>query len=114
MLLQIAERLVEPDITIVELTGKLALGRESQQIESLIEELVKRGSRRVVMDMSGVDYIDSAGVGMVALAAGRLRESGGKLAVVASEGKVLHLLTMTQMNAIVAVCPNVAGGVAAV
>lgn len=114
MLLRIAERLVEPDITVVELTGRLALGRESQQIESLIEELVKRGSRRVVLDMSGVDHIDSADMGMVALAAGRLRESGGKLAVVASEGKVLHLLTLTQMNAIVSVCPTMADAVAAV
>jgi anti-sigma B factor antagonist len=108
MLLQIAERQVDPDITVVELSGKLALGRESQRIESLVEELVRKGSQRVVVDMAGVDYIDSAGIGMVALAAGKLRESGGKLAIVAPEGRVLHLLTMTQMNTIVKVCPTVA------
>ena len=114
MLLQIAERLVEPDITVVELSGKLALGRESQRIENLIEELVKLGSKRVVLDMSGVDYIDSAGIGMVALAAGKLREAGGKLAVVAPGGRVLHLLTLTQMSTIVSVCPTADAGVAAV
>jgi anti-sigma B factor antagonist len=114
MLLQIAERLVEPDITIVELSGKLALGRESQRIESVIEELVRKGSKRIVLDMSGVDYIDSAGIGMVALAAGKLREVGGRLAVVATGGRVLHLLTLTQMSTIVTVCPNADAGVAAV
>jgi len=114
MLLQIAERLVEPDITIVELSGKLALGRESQRIESVIEELVRKGSKRVVLDMSGVEYIDSAGMGMVALAAGKLREVGGKLAVVATGGRVLHLLTLTQMSSIVTVCPTADAGIAAV
>src|SRR5882724_1247213 len=107
MLLQIAERQIEPDITVVELSGKLALGRESQRIESLVEELVKRGTKRLIVDMSGVDYIDSAGIGMVALAAGKLKEVGGKLAVVAPDGRVLQLLKLTQMNTIVKVCSAV-------
>ena len=114
MRLEIAERQVEPDITVVELSGNLELGSESQRIEALNEELVQRGSRRVVLDMTGVEHIDSAGIGMVALAAGRLRESGGKLAVVAPEGRVLQLLTMTRMDAIVSVRKTPAEGLAAV
>lgn len=107
MLLQIEQRQVEPDIIVVELSGTLALGAESQRIESLVEELIKKGSRRIVVDMSGVEHIDSAGIGMVALAAGRMREAGGKLAVVAaSEGRVRQLLTQTQMNTIVTVCAS--------
>lgn len=114
MLLQIAERLVEPDITVVELSGTLALGSESQRIESLIEDLVIKGSRRIVLDMSGVDHTDSAGIGMVALAAGKLREAGGKLVVVAPEGRVLQLLNQTQMTTIVKVAATAADAVAAV
>ena len=114
MLLQIAERLVEPDITVVELSGTLALGSESQRIESLIEDLVIKGSRRIVLDMSGVDHTDSAGIGMVALAAGRLREAGGKLVVVAPEGRVLQLLTQTQLTSIVKVAGTAADAVATV
>ena|SRR5215475_12664657 len=114
MLLEIAERQVEPDITVVELSGRLALGRESQRIESLVEELVRRGTQRVVVDMSGVANVDSTGIGMVALAAGRIRETGGALAVVAPEGRVLQLLNLTQINRIVTVCATVASAVAAV
>src|SRR4029077_16840617 len=101
MLLQIDERKIEPDIAVIELTGKLALGRESQQIETLVEEYAQKGIRRVILDMSGVDYIDSAGIGVVALSSGRIKEPGGKLAVVAPEGRVLQLLKLTQMNTIV-------------
>ena len=52
MLLQIVEREMAPDITVVELTGRLALGRESQRIESLVEDLAKKGSTRVIFDMT--------------------------------------------------------------
>lgn len=106
MTLQIEERRMEPDITLVEVTGRLALGRESQRIETLVDELVKRGAIKVVLDMTKVDYIDSAGIGLIALASGKLKEAGGRCIVVAPEGRVLHLLNLTQMNAIVTVCPT--------
>ena len=98
MLLEITEREIAPDITVVELIGTLALGRESQRIETLVDDLVKRGSQRAIFDMSGVDYMDSAGIGMLALANGKLKESGGSLAIVAPEGSVLELLNLTQIE----------------
>jgi anti-anti-sigma factor len=113
MLLQIEERRIEPDITVLGLTGKLALGRESQRIETIVDDLIKNGYGRVILDMTGVDYIDSAGVGLVALTAGRLKESGGKLVVVAGEGRVLTLLKMTQVVQIVVVCPTIEAATAA-
>ena len=113
MLLEIAEREMAPDITVVELAGRLALGRESQRIETLVDDLVKRGSTRVIFDMKGVEYMDSAGLGIIALASGRLKESGGSLAVVAPGGRVLELLNMTQISMIVKVCPTVAEAAAA-
>jgi anti-sigma B factor antagonist len=113
MLLEIAEREMAPDITVVELAGNLELGRESQRIETLVDDLVKRGSTRVIFDMKGVEHMDSTGLGMLALASGKLRESGGSLAIVAPGGRVLELLTMTQINMIVKVCPTVEAAVAA-
>ena len=107
MLLQIVESRIEPGIALVELKGRLALGRESQRVESLADELVKTGRLHAILDLSGVDYIDSAGIGIVALIAGKLKEAGGQLAVVAPEGRALQMLTMTQMTRIVSVSPTV-------
>ena len=106
MLLQVEERTIEPDITVIQLTGPLALGRESQQIETMVQEFAKSGRLRLILDMSGVDHIDSAGIGVVALSAGTFREAGGRLAVVAVEGRVLQLLKLTQLNSIVTVCAS--------
>jgi len=113
MLLNIVEKKLEPDITVVEVSGRLALGRESQRIETLVDELSKKGEARVVIDLTGVEYIDSAGIGMLALASGKMKEAGGKLVLVAPEGRVLQMLKLTQMNAILNVSGTVAEAVAA-
>lgn len=108
MLLQIEEKRIQPDLTLIELVGKLALGRESQRIESILDEMLRAGHLKVIADMTGVDYIDSAGIGLLALCAGRLKEAGGRMIVVAPEGRVLSLLKMTQVNMILTVCATVA------
>ena len=113
MLLQIEEKRIDPDITVIQLVGKVALGRESQRIEAIVDKLLDEGQVRVILEMTGVDYIDSAGVGLVALCAGRLKERGGKMVVVAPDGRVLSLLKMTQVNQIVTVCPRLAEAKAA-
>ena len=100
MLLQIEERQLGGDITLVAMSGKLALGRESQRIETIVEELTKKGTQKVIFDLSRVEYIDSAGIGLLALASGKIKEAGGKLVVVPGTGRVMEMLKLTQMTAI--------------
>ena len=113
MPLEFTEREIAPDITVVELIGTLALGRESQRIETLVDDLAKRGSTRVIFDMRGVDHMDSTGLGILALANGKMKESGGGLAIVAPGGRVLELLNLTQISLIVKVCPTLEAAAAA-
>ena len=113
-LLNILERNVAPDITVLELSGRLALEHESQRIETRVDELAKSGPLKLVLDLTGVDYIDSAGAGMIAMMAGKLNEEGGSIAVVAPEGRVLQLLKLTGMSGILQVHATVHAAAAAV
>jgi anti-sigma B factor antagonist len=106
MLLQIEQKRIEPGIAVVEMTGRFALGRESQRLEAIVAELVKSGTTRTILDLTGVNYVDSAGIGLIALASGRLKEAGGTLVVVSPAGRVLEMLKMTQLIRIVTVCPT--------
>jgi anti-sigma B factor antagonist len=104
MLLDIQESKIG-DITVLRLSGKLALGRESQRIETMVEDFARQGQTKVILDMIAVSYIDSAGIGLLAMTAGKLKESGGKLVVVsAPDGRTTQLLKLTQMNSIVPMC----------
>ena len=108
MLLQIHEENLASGVHLVELKGKLAMGRESQRVEALVEDLVADGHLRSIFDVSQVDYVDSAGIGMLALISGKMREAGGRLVIVTSEGRVLQMLKMTQIINILNVSPTVA------
>jgi anti-anti-sigma factor len=98
MLLEIQESRMEPDIWVIRLSGRLAMGREGQGVEGLVAGYVTRGRLRVLLDLTRVDYIDSAGIGVLAMAAGQLKQAGGRLALVAGEGRVRAMLQLTGMN----------------
>jgi anti-sigma B factor antagonist len=114
MLLAIEERHIEPDITHLEVSGKLALGRESQRLESITADLAHKRVAKVILDLTKVEYIDSSGIGIVALASGRIKEAGGRMIVVAPEGKVLQLLKTAGVDTILTISATVDAAAAAV
>jgi len=50
-------------ITIVEISGRITLGDESQLLRTRIKELLAQGKTRLILDLAQVSYIDSAGLG---------------------------------------------------
>jgi anti-anti-sigma factor len=50
----------------------------------MVEDFTRLGQTKVILDMIGVSYIDSTGIGLLAMTAGKLKEGGGKLVVVAA------------------------------
>ena len=114
MLLQINERSIDPDITYVQVIGRLTLGREAQRLETLTGDLAQQGVSKVILDLSGVEYIDSSGIGIVVLSSGRLKQAGSKMVVVAPEGRVLQLLKMARLDALLTISDTVENATAAV
>ena len=91
MLLEIETKRIAPDITILELTGKIALGRESQRIETLVQDLLRQNERKIIFDLTRVDHMDSTGIGVMAYCFGTLNRCGGEFRVAGANGKVLPL-----------------------
>jgi anti-anti-sigma factor len=114
MVLQIEERQIAPGITCIQLTGKLTLGRESQRLETLAADLAGKGAAKVILDLTKLDYIDSAGIGIITLASGRVKQAGGKMAVVAGEGRVLDVLKVAGVDGLLNVSGTVELAAAAV
>jgi len=107
MLLQIESRRIEPDITVLALAGKITLGRESQKIETLIQDLLRADEKKIVFDLSQVDHVDSTGIGILAYCFGTLNRSGGEMCVAGATGKVLHLLQITRLDTVLPLYPSV-------
>jgi anti-sigma B factor antagonist len=86
---------------VVQVTGALTIGRESQRVETVLEGLISSGLKRIVLDLGGVDYMDSTGVGIVTFCLGRLNEVGGTLRVARAPGRIREVFRITAVDRLV-------------
>ena len=93
-------RKVEPDVTIVELTGHLNLGNQLMSVEAAVKRLIDEGARKLVMDVTRLDYIDSAGIGMLVACNGQMDRAGGKMRVAGAQGTVAKAFEVVHMDRI--------------
>jgi len=81
------------------------------QFREALAELANRG--RLVIDLSGVPFIDSAGLGALIGGIRRTREQGGDVAVACNRATLIRLLRTTGFDRIVTVADTVAEAAAA-
>ena len=100
-------RQVEPDVTVVELTGHLNLGNELMSLEAAVRRLIAEGARKLVIDVTKLDYIDSAGIGMLVGCNGQIDRAGGKMRVAGAQGTVARAFEVVHMDRITSLDPDV-------
>ena len=86
--LQIAER-QDGDVAVLILTGQITLDDGDLAYGRRISDLTGRGIVKIVVDMGGVTFIDSSGVGMLAAKLKHVRERGGDI-------RLVHLTSRSQ------------------
>jgi anti-sigma B factor antagonist len=87
--MEIRERQVQ-DITIVELAGRLTVNDQPGLLKEAVAEAVRRGARRVLLDLSGVRYIDSTRLGELIAAHITVSRQGGRLTLVATPPRIIR------------------------
>jgi anti-sigma B factor antagonist len=84
-------------VAVVRCTGRLDLVSASR-LRSAVEELVEEGRTRVVVDLEGIGFIDSSGLGMLVAGLKRTRQAGGELRLAAAGEQVRTVLTLTRLE----------------
>ncbi len=72
-----------------------------------VRELESKGARRVVVDLTGLMRIDSAGLGALASAFVSLTKASGRLVLAAAPPKVRDLLSSTMLLQVIPLYPDV-------
>ena len=94
--MEITERTVGP-ITILDLTGKLTVGDGAQLLKDKTESLVFQSRRQLIVNLAGVPYIDSGGLGQLVACYTTLARAGGRLTLINLNAKNHDLLSITKL-----------------
>jgi anti-sigma B factor antagonist len=85
-------------ITIVDLRGSIDLGEASLTLRRTIRDLVESARTKIILNLSQVNSMDSAGVGELAGAYVPVKSKGGDLKFLNPTKKVYDMLKITQLD----------------
>ena len=85
------------DVTILVLAGQMVLDDGDLAFGKRITELIGRGRTKVVLDLGGVTYIDSSGVGMLAYQGKTVKQRGGDIKLLNLNRRSESLLGMMKL-----------------
>lgn len=88
---------------VLDVAGEIDLAT-APQLEAKVTEADPEG--HLVLDMTNVTFMDSTGLRVLISAHERANENGGSLAIVAGEGPVTKLLSITGVDGWLSVYPN--------
>jgi anti-sigma B factor antagonist len=84
----------EVDAAVLSLAGEVDVANAAQVRDAALK-LVEGGPKHLVVDLGGVEYMDSTGLGMLVGLRKRLNEQGGDVVIAAAQPRVAKLFVMT-------------------
>jgi anti-sigma B factor antagonist len=88
------------DIAIVGVSGRITLGEGNVMLREMVRELMDKGSKKILLDLGEVQYVDSSGVGELVRTYTTVRNQGGEFKLVNLSQRVNDLLQMTRLCAV--------------
>ena len=85
------------DVTILDLTGEVRIGEGSVALRDSIRNLADQGKKKVLLNLAGVKYIDSSGIGELIANYTTISRQGGQLKLLKLTDRVQNLLVITKL-----------------
>jgi len=105
--LRVETRLAGEGTAVLSLAGEVDVSNTARVREAALQ-LLSGGTKKLVVDLSATEYMDSAGLGMLVGLLKRLKESGGAMGIAGARPRVNHLFEITGLNQILALYDDVA------
>ena len=85
------------DVTILDLTGEVRIGDGSIALRDSIRKLSDAGKKKVLLNLAGVKYMDSSGVGELIANYTTISRQGGQLKLLNLTDRIQNLLVITKL-----------------
>src|SRR2546427_432785 len=90
----------EGEVEILDLSGKITIGEGEVELRRTLQGMIDAGSRKILLSIEKVGFMDSAGLGELVACIKRATEKGGTIKLLRPTGKVADLLSMTKITEI--------------
>ena len=110
MALRMTDREVN-GVTVLEIEGRIVLGEESNSFREKVKTLLAAGKKKIVLNLSNVSYIDSAGLGTLVATFHSARSQGATLKLANLGQKFKEVLQVTKLMTVFDTYENEAAAV---
>jgi anti-sigma B factor antagonist len=93
-------------IAILDLKGRITMGEEVTNFRQTVQDLAKEPSPKLILNMHGVDYIDSTGLGAIVMCSTAVRGASGITKLLNLNKRNIELLVATKLSVIFEVFDN--------
>jgi anti-sigma B factor antagonist len=94
--MQIKEK-IENNVAVLAFKGDLLGEPDTSNVRNKIHSLVTDSIKKIVIDLGGVNYMNSSGIGTLIACLTTVRNGGGELRLANVGGKVQNLFVITQL-----------------
>jgi anti-sigma B factor antagonist len=94
--MQIDQRAVG-DVVVLDLKGRVTMGEGDELLKDKVNSLVNQGHRKIVLNLAGVPYVDSAGLGEIVRTYTTVSRQGGSLKLLNLTKRITDLLSITKL-----------------
>lgn len=94
------------DVTILDMDGKVTIGEGSVALRSAIRRLLEEGKKKILLNLGGVGYIDSSGIGELVSSYTAINKEQGQLKLLNLTQKLQDLLAITKLLTVFDVYEN--------
>lgn len=85
------------DVTVLDMEGKVTIGEGSVALRTTIRRLLEEGKKKILLNLAGVGYIDSSGIGELVSSYTAIGKENGQLKLLSLTQKLKDLLVITKL-----------------
>jgi anti-sigma B factor antagonist len=94
------------DVTVLDMDGKITIGEGSVALRTAIRRLLEEGKKKILLNLGGVGYIDSSGIGELVSSFTAINKESGQLKLLNLTQKLQDLLAITKLLTVFDVYEN--------
>lgn len=91
---------VEPKVAVITVAGRVMIGPEGEQIETLVRDLLGQGFKAIIFDLSGVTHMDSTGMGRFIASLTMSMKNKAQLMLAGTAPKVREGFRVTRLDTV--------------